>query len=291
MELEHVQADELWVKRVGGKLWLALALAVPTRLWLGGVLGGSRDARFLANLANQVRACARSLTLLVCVDGLAGYPTAFKKAFRERMRTHKTGIWKKVPAPGLLIGQLVKDYSKHRLVGSSVRLVQGTAAEVAAVLARTGSGRQIQTAYIERLNATFRSKLAVLGRRTRNLARQETTLTAGMYLVGCLYNFCWPHRSLRQRAAPGAGRKWAERTPAMAAGLTAHCWTVEELLRYALPPPPWVPPKRRGRPPKKPRPIPWKLRPPKPVPPKRRGRPPLPRGPDGKILRPAAPQP
>ena len=41
VDLQHVQADELWVKQVGTKVWMALALAVPTRLWLGGVISGS----------------------------------------------------------------------------------------------------------------------------------------------------------------------------------------------------------------------------------------------------------
>ncbi len=47
-------------------------------------------------------------------------------------------------------------------------------------------------------------------------------------------NFCWVHESLRLRAI--GGRKWLERTPAMAAGLTDHVWTVEEVLRFPVPP-------------------------------------------------------
>jgi hypothetical protein len=130
------------------------------------------------------------------------------------------------------------------------RVVQGTAAAITAVLVATGTGHGIHTAYIERLNATFRSALAPLVRRGRAIAHQVDTLTAGMYLVGCTYNFCWPHDSLRLLAPAATGRKWQERTPAMAAGLTDHPWTMHELLRYKVPVPAWVPPKRRGRPPK-----------------------------------------
>lgn len=74
-----------------------------------------------------------------------------------------------------------------------------------------------------------------------------------MWVVGCTYNFCWPHHSLRLREEVGARYKWKERTPAMAAGLTEHIWTVEELLRYRIPLPEWVAPKkkRRGRGPSK----------------------------------------
>ncbi len=52
-------------------------------------------------------------------------------------------------------------------------------------------------------------------------------------------------------AAFGRDRPWQERTPAMAAGLTDHCWTMLEWLSQPIPMPPWVPPKRRGRPPKR----------------------------------------
>ena len=67
-----------------------------------------------------------------------------------------------------------------------------------------------------------------------------------MWLVGCCYNFCWPHRSLRRWRTPAdpPGTRRVERTPAMAAGLANHRWALDELLAYRVPPPPA---KRRGR--------------------------------------------
>ena len=88
-------------------------------------------------------------------------------------------------------------------------------------------------------------------RRGRAIARGEGVLTGWMYLVGCAYNFCWEHDSLRVAARPGERLKWRARTPAMAAGLTDHRWTMHELLSQPIPLPPWVAPKRRGRPPKR----------------------------------------
>ena len=38
LDLGHVQADELYAKRQGGRSWVAMAMAVPSRLWLGGVV-------------------------------------------------------------------------------------------------------------------------------------------------------------------------------------------------------------------------------------------------------------
>jgi len=112
--------------------------------------------------------------------------------------------------------------------------------------------KAINTAYIERLNATFRAALVPLVRRGRALAHEERVLTTGMFLVGCAYNFVWYHENLRLPAPDGSGRKYLERTPAMAAGLTDHPWTMLELLSFQIPLPAWVAPKRRGRPPKHP---------------------------------------
>jgi hypothetical protein len=107
----------------------------------------------------------------------------------------------------------------------------------------------INTAFIERLNATFRLRLNNLVRRTRTLARRPETLVAGMYIVGCFYNFCNFHHSLRLKLSVGNyGHHWVQRTPAIAAKLTDHQWTPTELFVFKVPLPRWKPPLQRGRP-------------------------------------------
>ncbi len=70
-----------------------------------------------------------------------------------------------------------------------------------------------------------------------------------MYVTGCFYNLCDTHHALRCRLSVGEfGHRWVPRTPAIAAGLTDHVWTIDELLMYRVPFPRWTPPKRRGRP-------------------------------------------
>lgn len=251
LDLQHVQADELWVKLVGRRVWMAMAMAVPSRLWLGGVLSPQRDLPLITMLVQLVRSCAGSLAILVCVDGLASYVTAFLRVFRHPVRTGRRGRPRLVLEEGLLLGQMVKRYVRRRVVSVERRVVRGTEEAIATVLAATHTGTGINTAYIERLNATFRASLAPLVRRGRAIAHTEAVLTAGMWLAGCAYNFCWLHDSLRLRAPAGACWKWQERTPAMAVGLTNHRWTMRELLCYQVPLPAWVAPKRRGRPPKR----------------------------------------
>ena len=249
VDLGQVQADELWAKVVGGKVWMALALAVPSRLWLGGVISAQRDGVLSTALIRMVATGAASFGILVCVDGLASYVTACLRVFRHPVRSGHRGRPRLVLDPGFLLAQVIKQYAQRRVKSVVHRVVQGTAAAVSAALRASGGGTVINTAYIERLNATFRSALAPLVRRGRAIARTEATLTAGMWLVGCAYNFCWEHESLRQAAPAGAGHKWQQRTPAMAAGLTDHRWTLRELLGYQILLPAWVAPKRRGRPP------------------------------------------
>jgi len=139
LDLQHVQADELWVKLVGRKVWQAMAIAVPSRLWLGGVISAERDRHLITALVQQVRASAITLAILVCVDGLASYVSAFRKGFRQRILTGKPGRPRLEEEQGLLIGQLIKQYAKRRVTGVKRRIVQGSRGLRAEDRARHGS--------------------------------------------------------------------------------------------------------------------------------------------------------
>jgi len=229
---------------------MALAIMVSTRLWLGGAVSVHRDLDLIQALANQIKAVALCRPLLLAVDGLASSVTAFRNSFRTpvpRWQREK-GRPKLFSWPQIAIVQVVKKRTEGQLTITR-RIVQGGQEMVASLIHQTQGQGMINTAFIERLNATFRQRLACLARRSRNLARQPETLQAGMFIVGCLYNFCTYHDSLRVAfyLAKG-GQRWLQRTPAIAAGLTDHLWTMEELFNFKFPPPRWTPPKRRGRP-------------------------------------------
>ena len=246
-DLGQVQADEIRVKRQGGVVWMGLAMMVKTRLWLAGEVSEHRDFPLIRRLIARVRRCAARRPLLVCPDGLVSYLRAVRETFRDPDRTGGPGRPRLRPWPHLCLAQVVKRYAQRRVVNVERRIVDGTLARVEALRRRSQGDRVINTAYIERLNATFRERRAPLARRCRALARHTLTLHHGMYLVGTVYNFCTPHASLR-RTAPRTGRRSMPRTPAMAAGISDHCWSVHELLSYHVPPPRWTPPKKRGRP-------------------------------------------
>jgi transposase-like protein len=238
-DLGQVQADELRVKQQGGMVWMALAMMVKTRLWLGGEVSAQRDLPLIRRLIERVRRCAAQRPLLLCTDGLVSYIRAIRETFRDPVHTGQGGRPRLRPGRHLFIAQVVKRYESRRVVKTDRRIVKGTPARVETLRRRSQGDRVINTAYIERLNATFRERLALLARRCRALARQTQTLHEGMFVVGTVYNFCTPHESLHTVQ---------KTTPAMAAGITDHGWTMQELLSFPVPLPRWVRPKQRGRP-------------------------------------------
>src|SRR5437899_137192 len=239
-DLGQVQADEIRGKKQGGIVWMALAMMVKPRLWLGGEVSEQRDMALIRRLVERVKRCAARCPLLICTDGLVAYIRAMRETFRDPVHPGKDGRPRLRPWRHVLIAQVVKRYERRRVVETDRRMIDGTPARVETLRRRSQGEGVINTASIERLNATFRERLASLTRRGRALARRTRTLQHGMYLIGTVYNFCTPHASL---AHAGRGT-----TPAMAAGITDHCWPVRDLLSLHVPPPHWTPPPQRGRP-------------------------------------------
>src|SRR5256714_14820399 len=245
LDLMHVQADEIRVKGCKMVVWMGLAMMVSTRLWVAGVVQVSRDRSLADRLMSQVRRAAQVLRpLLVLTDGWAASPNSIRRAFREKVKqTRGVGraclqVW-----PELSIGTMIKRTQKKRVVEITRRMTHGLLAQAEKLLLLSQGGLILNTAFIERLNGTFRERLASLTRKSRHAARRLRALETGMYLIGCSYNFCFAHHELSKASHVGSPC-----TPAMAAGLTDHAWGVYELLNYHIAPPPWVEPKRSGRP-------------------------------------------
>ena len=144
-----------------------------------------------------------------------------------------------MPLPGLLYAQVVKQYRRKRVVGVQHRVVFGTREMVKQVLAAWGW--TINTAFIERLNLDLRQRVAAIGRRVNTLCQGEDGLQHQLALFHVYHNFVLPHTSLRQPLQPvlkggGSAKVWQPCTPAMAAGLTDHIWSLREVLLFRVPP-------------------------------------------------------
>ena len=242
------QADEMRIKARGMILWMAMAMVVPTRLWVAGAVSKTRDSHLIDRLMFQFRKCCQSLCpLLICTDGFAAYPKSILRAFREKVkRTPGRGrccleVW-----PDLQIGTVIKRTVKRRLKEVIRQVTYGTVEQAQNLLNLSKGGSMLNTSYIERLNATFRERLASLTRKCRHAVSKEETLHAGMYLIGSTYNFCIPHQQLSK--AVDLGGCGSPCTPAMASGLTDHVWSVKELLTFKVAPPPLPLLKKKGRP-------------------------------------------
>jgi len=281
VDSQHVQADEIRVKGRKMIVWMGLAIEASTRLWLAGVVSVQRDKALADRLLHQVRACCRTVqALLIATDGWKAYPKSILRAFREKVKkTAGRGRASLEVWPDLCIATVIKRIQKKRVVEVTRKLTWGTLEKAQTLLHMTVGCKEFNTSLIERFNGTMRERLASLTRKCRHAAQRLETLETGMYLIGCTYNFCFPHHQLSKTQHFGYAC-----TPAMAAGLTDHIWTVPEVLTYKIAPAPWVQPKapRRSRkkavaappPPKRPRGRPRTHPLPDPTLPKRpRGRP------------------
>lgn len=221
VDVGQVQADELYTKTQAGPIWIATAMTVFSRLWLWGAISWDRDEMLIRPVIEQVRAAAQpGQPILFAVDGFKAYVACILKVFRDPLYTGKRGRPRLLVWDELHIVQVVKQRVAKRLVSITRRLAHGSLARAEELMQRTQVelGR-INTAYIERLNATLRTWIPALVRRTRTPSGARERLEAALFWTGCVYNFCHVHVTL-------AG------TPAMAAELTDHVWSIDELIRY-----------------------------------------------------------
>jgi transposase-like protein/IS1 family transposase len=232
IDAKHVQIDEIRVKAKGAILWIGLAIMVGTRLWLAGKVSYTRDSDLADQLLQQVYRCCRKLcALLICTDGWIAYPNSIKKAFCEKVNeSREPALPKEEVWPDLHIGTVIKSTMKKKLKEIIRQVTYGSEQVIEKLLELSRGGSMINTSYIERLNGTMRERFASLTRRCRHASEKGQAFHTGMYLFGCVYNFCTPHHTLSKSITEcGFGRPY---TPAMAAELTSHVWSVKELLTY-----------------------------------------------------------
>jgi IS1 family transposase len=209
---------------------------------------GTRTLAMAQCVVHQVaQVLAPGSVPLFVTDGLKEYGTALLTHFgywRQPERRRDQGLRPKprwMPLPELLYAQVVKSYRRRRLVRVKHRVVFGTWQRVEHVL--SACGWQINTAFVERLNLDIRQRVAAVGRRVNTLCQGEAGVRHQLALYHVYYNFVLPHASLRQPLrvpeptnGSGSAKVWRPCTPAMAAGLTDHVWSLREVLMYRVPP-------------------------------------------------------
>jgi IS1 family transposase len=227
--------------------WVWAAVDPESKLLLA-IDVGARTLALAQRVVHQVaQILAPDCAPLFLTDGFHEYMTALLTHYGQWVqlpRRQATGPAPKprwMPLPQLLYAQVVKTVRRRRLVDVKHRVVFGTLEAVNHVLAPRGW--HINTAFVERINLTIRQHVAAVGRRVSTLCKGEAGLRQQLALYHTYYNFCLPHTSLRlpvpqPEATHGTGtaKCWQPRTPAMAAGLTDHVWTLREVLLFRVPP-------------------------------------------------------
>jgi hypothetical protein len=134
-----------------------------------------------------------------------------------------------VPAKGLVYATVHKSRRKGRVVKIDLRAVFGSKAQVEAAIEASSVSNVINTAFVERHNGTDRNRNARKVRKSYCFSKDWDVHNAMTYFTMYSYNFCWPVRTLRLQ---NPDNRWHSRTPAMAAALTDHIWSLREWLTY-----------------------------------------------------------
>jgi len=149
-------------------------------------------------------------------------------------RTGKPGRPKKpytVAPAGLQYAPVHKTRPKGRVVHVDVRVVFGQEEAISAALAASPVSTMVNTAFVERHHGTDRNRNGRKSRKSLGFSKDWKVHNAVTFFTMYSYNFCWPVRTLRLRGAEGP---WEQRTPAMAAGLTDHVWSLTEWLTFPV---------------------------------------------------------
>jgi IS1 family transposase len=242
-----VQFDEKWSfvdqkeKNCGpedrhqGDCWDHVALDPENRLVVSLVVGKRpEDATHELVRDFHQRTGGRVMRLMTS-DEYPVYESAIRATYGQEVTPPRTGRpgrpqnpYTVVP-PEVTYATVHKERENNRVVSVSTRVVFGTAAAVALALVASTVSSVVNTCFVERHNGTDRNRCSRKVRKSYAFSKAWDAHRAATVLSYFSYNFCWPVRTLRVK---GEGGRWHARTPAMAAGLTDHVWSLQEWLTF-----------------------------------------------------------
>jgi len=264
LHLRECQLDELWtfiykkeahltplekLAEVYGDAWVWIAFSPVCKLVPAWVVG-KRTLPHARRLVFRLKSATDGHIPFFTSDELPHYADALLAVYGEWRQPARHGTRgrfpkpRQQPPPDLCYAVVVKERENGRVVNVTTRVVYGTTEQVEAALRASPVSFTINTYGVERNNLTVRQHSRRMGRKVNACSKEPDYLEHQLTLAFAYYHFIVPHRGLRQRlprARPTKGRKgsyqkWKPVTPAMAAGLTDHVWTMDELLSFRVPP-------------------------------------------------------
>lgn len=221
-----------------GDQWVWIGFDPIHKVVVNFVVGRHTQAN-ANNLVAGIKSRSYGHIPLFTSDELKHYDNALLEAYgikKEFRRTGKPGRPRKpvLKAPkNLLYAQVVKRRKRGRVVRIIKRVVFGTEKAVAARLKRSPVSHHINTSFVERNNLTMRHHNRRLVRKTIAFSKKRERLEQRLHLAFAYYHFIRPHLGLRKMIR-NKTKKYQNRTPMMAAGLTDHAWTMSELFSRAI---------------------------------------------------------
>ena len=218
-----------------GDNWDHVAFDPEHRLVVS-VVPGKRTAEKTQELVEDFKKRTEGrLMNLMTSDEYPAYEGAIRDAYAETVIPPTTGKPGRPKGPQqvlpekLIYATVHKTREKGRVVKVETRVIFGTLVAVLAALAVSAVSTVVNTVFVERHNGTDRNRNGRKVRKSYCFSKDWQVHEAMTYFTMYSYNFCWPVRTLRECDEEG---HWQQRTPAMAAGLTDHVWSLEEWLAF-----------------------------------------------------------
>ena len=222
-----------------GDIYTLTAMKTDTRLFISHY-EGNRTTEDATHLFQDVerRRSIHSIIPVFTSDNWDSFKEGLINVYGFLERPTYAGIGRR-PLPRLLLhphlkyAQVCKRKDKGRVIEVIQRVVLGDPMEVLRLLG-ADSGGKINTSYIERFNLTIRNSLARFIRKGMNCSKDLRMHIKAIDFFQAWYNFVKPHHSLRFEINLSR-KRWMQRTPAMAEGITDHVWSLKELLTFRVP--------------------------------------------------------
>ena len=257
LHLNECQLDELWtfvykkqdrlepfeeLLGVYGDAWVWIAFSPVCKLVPAWVVG-KRTLPNARKLVFRLKSATDGHIPFFTSDELPHYADALLEVYGELKTPLRRGARgrlpkpRKYPPPELCYAVVVKERAHGRVVSVTTRIVYGSEAQIKRALQDSPVSTTINTYGVERNNLTVRQHSRRLGRKVNAFSKDRDYLEHQLTLAFAYYHFVVPHRGLRERLpkpiptkGPNATyKKWKQVTPAMAAGLTDHVWSMDEL--------------------------------------------------------------
>jgi IS1 family transposase len=222
-----------------GDAYSLTAMKPDTRMFISHHEGKrtGEDAKELFKYVERKRSIASPIPVFTS-DNWSPFEEGLVSVYSFLETPYWGGIGRKplpvrIPYPNLKYARVCKRKENSRIVEIVEEIVFGEPEEVLHLLG-ADSGGKINTSYVERLNLSIRNSLARFIRRGMNCSKNINIHTNAIDFFQAWYNFVKPHKSLRIEIKEG-NKKWKQRTPAMAEGLTDHVWSLYDLLCFRIP--------------------------------------------------------